>query len=176
MSSTLGTWVHTSQIAGMQPITTVDTVQNHPFGTIVKARDVSSSAYGEGEFIYVKGVASGAAKAWVGIRAKAGLTILAVASGNYELIGVLMSALDATTKFGWAQIEGRAIGKALTLFADNGVVYFTATAGSVDDASVAGDYVTGAVGRNGSAITAGEFAGEFELQRPRSLRRTAAAG
>jgi hypothetical protein len=49
----------------------------------------------------------------------------------------MVSTLDATTKFGWLQIKGRAIGKCLTLFADNGVVYLTSTAGSVDDASVA---------------------------------------
>ena len=171
MAATAGTWVHVTPRIGAQPIATADTTQNHPFGTIVTARDISTTtAYGEGEFIYVKGVASGALRAWVGYRSKTGLTTLAVADGNYPL-GVMMSALDATTKFGWLQIKGRAVAKCLTAFADNGVVYLTATAGSVDDASVIGDVVHNAVGRNGGTVTVGDLAGEFEINRPFSENR-----
>lgn len=176
MGKTQGTWVIRGNEVGMQKISSVSTVQNHKFGTVVRAVDVGSTNYGEGEFIYVKGVASGALAAWVGIRSKAGLTTRAVASGRYELMGVFVSTLDATTKFGWAQIKGRCVGKCLTSFADNGVVYLTATDGSVDDASVAGDYILNAVGRNGGTVTVGDLAGEFEINRPSTLRRTAVAG
>ena len=170
MAATAGTWVIVDGPIGAQPIATVDTVQNHPFGTIVRAKDIGTTAYGEGEFIYVKGVASGATKAWAGYRSKSGLTTLAVADGNYSL-GVFMSTLDATTKFGWLQIKGRAIGRALTGFADNGVVYLTSTAGTVDDASVIGDVVHGAIGRNGGTHTVGDLSGEFEINRPYSENR-----
>lgn len=165
MAATAGTWVITDGPVGAQPIADVSTTQKHPFGTVVKAKDIGTTAYGAGEFIYVKGVASGAIKAWAGYRAKAGLTILAVADGIYPL-GVMMSALDATTDFGWLQIKGRAIGKALTAFADNGTVYLTSTAGSIDDASVIGDVVHGAMGRNGGTHTVGDLAGEFEINYP----------
>lgn len=165
MANTAGTWVVVDNVVGTQAIADVETVQKHPFGTIVRAKDVGSTAYGEGEFIYVKGVASGALRAWAGYRSKSGLTTLAVADGNYPL-GVMMSALDATTKFGWLQIKGRAIGKCLTSFADNGVCYLTSTAGSVDDASVIGDVIHGAVGRNGGTVTVGDLSGEFEINRP----------
>lgn len=165
MAATAGTWVIVNGPIGAQPIATADTVQNHPFGTIVCAKDIGPTAYGEGEFVYVKGVSSGAVKKWAGYRSKSGLTTLAVADGNYS-VGVFMSDLDATTKFGWLQIKGRAIGKCLTQFADNGVVYLTATAGSVDDASVIGDVIHGAVGRNGGTVTVGDLAGEFEINRP----------
>ena len=170
MAATAGTWIPVDGRVGMQPIADADTVQNHPFGTIVRCKDIGTTAYGEGEFIYVKGVSSGATKAWAGYRSKAGLTTLAVADGNYS-IGVMMSALDATTKFGWLQIKGRAIGKCLTSFADNGVVYLTSTAGSIDDASVIGDVVHGAIGRNGGTVTVGDLAGEFEINRPYSENR-----
>ena len=166
MANTVGTWKFVEGRIGAQPIAEASTTQNHPFGTIVTARDVSSTtAYGEGEFIYVKGVASGALRAWAGYRSKTGLTTLAVADGNYSL-GVMMSTLDATTKFGWLQIKGRAVAKCLTGFADNGVVYLTSTAGSVDDASVIGDVVHGAIGRNGGTVTVGDLSGEFEINRP----------
>lgn len=170
MGKTAGTWVIVSGQIGAQPIATADTVQNHPFGTTVRAKDIGATAYGEGEFIYVKGVSSGALNAWAGYRSKSGLTTLAVADGNYH-IGTMMSTLDATTKFGWLQIKGRAIGKCLTSFADNGVVYLTGTAGSIDDASVIGDVVHGAIGRNGGTVTAGDLAGEFEINRPYSENR-----
>ena len=176
MAKTVGNWKITDSKIAIQRIADTSTVQNLPFGTVVRARDYGSTAYGEGEFIYVKGVASGALRDWVGIRAKAGLTTRAVASGNYELVGVLCSTLDATTKFGWAQISGRAVANCLTQFADNGKVYLTASAGSMDDASVAGDYVIGATGRNGGTVTVGDLAGEFELNRPTTLRRTAPTG
>lgn len=176
MAITTGTWRLVDPRLGAQPITATSTTQNHPFGTIVKAKDVGTTAYGEGEFMYCKGVASGAFRAWAGVRSKAGLTILAVASGAYDTVGVMMSTLDATTKFGWLQVKGRAIAKCLTAFADNGVVYLTATAGSIDDASVAGDVIVGAHGRNGGTVTVGDLAGEFELNKPFTLRRTAAAG
>ena len=61
-------------------------------------------------------------------------------------VGVMMATLDAATDFGWVQISGKAIGNCLTGFADNGKVYATATAGSIDDASVAGDLVVNAKG------------------------------
>jgi hypothetical protein len=170
MANTAGTWAFVDGRIGAQPIAEVSTVQNHPFGTVVLARDVGSTGYGEGEFIYVKGVANGAVRAWAGYRSKSGLTTLAVADGVYP-IGVMMSTLDATTKFGWLQIKGRAIGKCLTQFADNAVCYLTATAGSVDDASVIGDVIHGAMGRNGGTVTVGDLSGEFEINRPFSENR-----
>lgn len=176
MAKTAGTWSPVDIRIGMQPINQWSTTKQHEFGTVVRCRDLGATGYGEGEFQYVKGVASGALNAWAGIRSKAGLTILAVASGAYDLIGTMMSTMDATTKFGWVQIKGRAIGKVLTLYADNAVVYLTSTAGSMDDTSVAGDVITGAHGRNGGVVTVGDLAGEFELNRPFTLRRTAAAG
>lgn len=175
MASTQGTWRITDPRGGMQPIATVSDVQNHPFGTVVRAKDTGTTAYGEGEFVYVKGVSSGAVGKLAGYISKTGVTTLAVAAGNYK-VGAMVSVLDATTKFGWLQIAGRAVVKCLTLFADNGVCYLTGTAGSVDDASVAGDYITGMVGRNGGVVTVGDLAGEFELNRPQTLRRTAPTG
>ena len=174
MANTVGTWVITEGPVGAQPIADVSTVQNHPFGTIVLAKDIGATAYGEGEFIYVKGVASGALRAWAGYRSNSGLTTLAVADGNYP-IGVMMSALDATTDFGWLQIKGHCVAKCLTAFADNGVVYLTSTAGSIDDASVIGDVVHNAVGRNGGTVTVGDLAGEFEINRPYSENRVSIA-
>lgn len=172
MALTVGTWAVSDIRIGSQPITERSTVANHPLGTIVRARDVGTTAYGEGEFIYVKGVASAAAKNWVGIPSDNYTCVRAVANGNYPL-GILMAALTASY-YGWAQISGKAIASCLTSFADDGVVYLTATAGSVDDASVAGDWVANALGASGAVV--GDLHAEFELNRPFAGQRVSVAG
>lgn len=173
MALTAGTWVITSpSLAGYQPIANTDTTQNHPLGSIVQARDTGSTAYGSGEFMYVKGVTSGAARSWAGYNADDGTTTLAVADGFYPL-GVMMAALSASTIFGWIQISGKALAKCLTAFADNGNVYLTSTAGSVDDASVIGDVVLMAKGASSAVI--GDLAAEFEISRPYAHNRVSVA-
>jgi hypothetical protein len=77
-------------------------------------------------------------------------------------VAIAMSACVASN-FGWYQIAGKAQGLALASFADNGNVYATATAGSVDDAVVAGDRVKLAVG---ASTIVGAGLAEFEISRP----------
>lgn len=172
MALTVGTWRHIDPRLGAQPITDRSTTQLHSLGTIVQAKDIGTTAYGTGEFQYVKGVASCAAKDWVGIPSDNFTLVRAVANGNYP-VGVAMAALTASY-YGWAQISGKAIANCLTSFADNGYVYLTATAGSVDDASVAGDWISGAVGA--STATVGDLHAEFELSRPFAGQRVSIAG
>ena len=172
MALTAGTWVINSSQIGWQSITDRDTTQNHPLGSIVQAKDVGSTAYGNGEFIYAKGVASCAAKDWVVIPSDNGTLVRAVANSNGP-VGVAMAALTASY-YGWVQISGKALGNCLTLFADNGYVYLTGTAGSIDDASVAGDFIHGAVGA--STATVGDLHAEFELSRPFAPQRVSVAG
>lgn len=158
-------WKHVGGRIGMQPIADTSTTAQHPLGTIVHAMDTGANQNGEGEFIYVKGVTSGAVGSWVGINLDDGSTTLAVADGYYPLVGILMSALSASTLYGWAQISGKAVGKALAAYADDAAVYLTSTAGSVDDAAVAGDLVHRAMGASALDAPATGMA-EFELSRP----------
>lgn len=159
MALTVGTWKPVDGRVGAQAITSASTTQNHPLGTIIRCRDVGTTAYGEGEFIYAKGVGSCAAKDWVGIPPDNFTLVRAVANGQYR-VGVAMAALTASY-YGWVQISGKAIGNCLTSFTDNGYVFLTGTAGSVDDASVAGDLVFGALGA--SSAVADDLHAEFEL-------------
>jgi len=162
MPLTAGTWrIMDASMVGAQPIDEVSTTQNHPLGTIVRAMDSGTTAYGAGEFMYVKGVTSGATGAWVTVNMDDGSCSL-LAADAIGPVGVMMATLDAATDFGWVQISGKAIGNCLTGFADNGKVYATATAGSIDDASVAGDLVVNAKGA--SAIDT--LQAEFEIARP----------
>jgi len=172
MALTAGTWVIVTPFAGNQAIADREDVQKHPLGTIVRAKDVGSTAYGESEFIYVKGVASTVAKDWVGVPADNYTIVRAVANGNYP-VGVAMAALTASY-WGWVQISGKALGNCLTSFADNAAVFLTSTAGSIDDASVAGDWIAGALGASTAVV--GDLHAEFELARPFAGQRVSIAG
>lgn len=153
-------FVITDEVIGSQAVATTSTTQNHPVGTIVRATDPT---YGAGEFIYLAGVASTAVGSWVTYDMDGGTTAL-LAANAIGPVAVAMSA-NVAGQYGWYQISGKAVGKALASYADNGLVYATATAGSVDDAVVAGDRVK--LAKGASAVdTPSTGLAEFEISRP----------
>jgi hypothetical protein len=140
--------------------TTDDYVLPVPYGTIITATDPT---YGAGEFIFLKGVASTVVGSVVLYATDNHATTLAVAN-DIGPLAIAMSACVAN-KAGWYQIGGKGVAKVLAAFADNANCYLTATAGSIDDAIVAGDYIYGMKGA--SAIdTPSTGLAEVELQRP----------
>lgn len=143
-----------------QSIADTSTTAKHALGTRVRAKDPT---YGVGEFIYLKGVASTAVGSVVLFNADDWSTSLATAN-DVGPLGVAMSA-NVASQYGWYQIYGKGVAKVLASFADNGDCYLTATAGSVDDADVAGDYIRGMKGA--SAIdTPSTGLAEVELAYP----------
>lgn len=147
-------------IAGSQAINETSTTKRHPLGSIVVADDPT---YGSGEFIYLLGVASTAVASWVTYNMDDGSTAL-LAANAIGPVAVSMSA-NVASQYGWYQIQGKAVGKALASYADNGLVYATATAGSIDDAVVAGDRVKRAKGAS-AVDTPSTGLAEFEIDRP----------
>lgn len=132
----------TSPTMGTQPIHEASETKYHELGTLIRATDVT---YGEGEFVYLLGVASTAQGDLVTYNSKTGATIRAVAAGTGSQgpVAVAMSACDASTKYGWYQVSGSTPVNAATAAADTDV-YLTATAGQVDDLVNVADRVTGA--------------------------------
>ena len=157
-------YIPTPPIVGLQPISSVSTVQNHPIGMIVQAFDNGTAAYGQGEFIYLKGLTATAQGTWVTYNLDDGTTAL-LAANAIGPVAVAMAACDAATKYGWYQIQGKTVGACLASYADNGLVYSTSTGGSVDDAVVTGDLVANAKGASAIDTPATGFA-EFEIARP----------
>lgn len=133
------------QRVGWQGIHETSTTRAHPLGTEVVAEH---DTYGPVRLIYLQGVASTVIGDWVSYEADSYLTTRLVANA----IGPVAVALSANvaSQYGWYAIKGRVPAKVLALFADNGHLYGTATAGSADDAIVAGDRIQGA--RGASAI------------------------
>lgn len=153
------TFVITESEIGMQPIAETSTTQRHALGREVVAEDAT---YGSGVFVYLKGVASTAIGSWVTINMDDGSTTL-LGANAIGPVGVAMSA-NVASQYGWYQRVGKAVGKALTAFADNGRVYATATAGSIDDAVVDGDLVHNALGA--SAVNETTLLADFEIDHP----------
>lgn len=154
------TYAITDPIVGSQAIADTSTTQNHALGTIVSAKDPT---YGVGEFIYLSGVASTVVGSWVTVH-EDGFTTTLLAANDIGRIAVAMS-INVASQYGWYQISGKAIGKAAAAYADNGLVYATATAGIVDDAVVAGDRVKQAIGAS-AVDTPSTGLAEFEIDRP----------
>jgi hypothetical protein len=145
---------------GVQPIAETSTVQKLPLGTRVQAQD---AVYGVGEFIYLQGLASTGVGEWVTFNQDDGTTTL-LAANAIGPVALAMSA-NLANQFGWYQVYGKGVGKVLALFADNANVYATSTAGTVDDAPVAGDRVKNARGASAIGTPAAGLA-EMELWYP----------
>jgi hypothetical protein len=153
------TYIMDRGFIGSQAIATASDVQNHPLGLIVTASDPT---YGSGEFIYLKGFTSARVGDWVTYNNDDGTTT-ALAANAIGPVGIAMSTATGS-QYGWYQISGKAIGGCKTAFADNAKVWITASAGRVDDTSVAGDLVNNAKGA--STTVSGSFLAEFEIARP----------
>lgn len=106
-----------TNLIGCQPIADTSTTKNHPLGTIVRAVDPT---LGEGEFIYLLGVASTTVGSIVNYddNFQTALDTSAV-SGPSRPLAVAMSA-NVASQYGWYQISGLAVAaKANTVsFAD----------------------------------------------------------
>ena len=123
-------------LAGAQPIANFEATAMHPLGTIVRATDPT---YGEGEFIYLKGAANTVVGSVVTYSQDDNSTTL-LAANAIDPVAFAMSA-NVANQYGWYQIFGKAVAKGLSGLVDNANCYATATAGSLDDAVVAGDRI-----------------------------------
>jgi len=99
------TYIITDTVAGTQAIATNSTTQNHPLGTIVRAKDPT---YGEAEFIYLQGVASTTVGALVTYNVSYQSALATSAVGTSNPHAVAMSACVAS-EYGWYQISGLAV-------------------------------------------------------------------
>lgn len=139
------------------PFDQIHTTKRFALGTRKRSADNK-------EYIYLAGVASNAAGAWVNINPPAGgstvtaqfTPVLAVADGQGAL-AVSQSANTSATNYSWYQIYGLCDALVLASFdGTNGVgSYLTATAGSLDDTDVAGDFVAGAFAQTDRDTTTG---------------------
>jgi hypothetical protein len=127
---------------GASSITSVDTTQRHPLGTVVTAVD---PVYGEGKFIYLAGVASTAAGDLVVFDPKAGTTTRTVAASRGP-VAVAQAATVAST-YGWYQIFGSAPVSTVSAGtgAANSLLAVTSTAGQATVSGTSSVKIDGAI-------------------------------
>jgi len=129
---------------GAQPIADTDTTQRHPLGTIVKGWDPT---YGEGEFIYLLGVASTTVGDVVTYNATTYQTaLLTTTNGENKgvAVGIAMSA-NVASQYGWYQIDGNAVVKKTGVAVTPQVpIFISATAGKVKVLASSGQQILGA--------------------------------
>jgi len=148
---------------GYQGIADTSTVQNHPIGTIVRAFDPT---YGEGEFIYLKGIGSTAVGSLVTYNTTSYTTTLAaVGTNKAQPIAVAMSA-NVASQWGWYQISGIAVMKktctvSLAANAAVGVLTIGLVAGTGSGKEIQGALVAAV-----ASATAGRTTVQVVINRP----------
>lgn len=142
------TYFLTASYIGAPVFTDTDTTKKVPLGTIVRAFDPT---YGEGEFIYLLGVASTEVGSVVSYNATTYQTaLLTVTNGKNKgvPVAVAMSA-NLATYYGWYQISGNAVIKKTTVAVTPQVpVFISATSGRLKVLASAGQQILGAMTAN----------------------------
>ena len=167
----MATWTFMEPELGYQPIATVSTTQNHPYGTLARAYDTTAAsvtgAQGAGEFMYLQGVASTVEGSLVTYNPATGVTVLAPTTANKTTpFAVAMGAIDATTKFGWYQITGVAkIAKAAVKVSPAVAIYVTGS-GQITSAAASGKQIINAVSANSATIASATGTVLVTISRP----------
>jgi hypothetical protein len=131
-------------------------------GEIARAYDPT---YGEGEFIYLKGVAGTLLGMVVTYDQFLKTTTIAPATGGNGPVAVAMSA-NVASQYGWYQISGAAVVQAPNAMTPGAAVFMlAATPGSVDDAQVNGEQIINAIVSTTTGTPSAGF-GMIQIDRP----------
>lgn len=152
---------------GVQPIATTSTTANHALGTIIRAVDPT---YGEGEFIYLLGVASTVAGSLVTYNGNSSgrptwqTTLAPSTAGLAQPVAVAMSA-NVGSQYGWYQISGNAVVATDGTLAAGPAPVYLAGSGQVTSTQANGKQVVNAVNVTATGTPAAGFA-VVEINRP----------
>lgn len=151
-------------LPGAQQIADTSTVQKHALGTICRAWDPT---YGEGEFIYLLGVANTVVGSVVKYNATTYQTVLLTAVAVQVCpVAVAMSA-NVASQYGWYQIGGNAVVKKTAVAVTPQVaLYISGTAGRVKVIASAGLQIVGARSANLTTVTSTTSTVVVTINRP----------
>jgi len=152
---------------GSQPIANTAATAAHPLGTILCATDPT---YGEGEFIYLVGVAAttiGSAVTWNFTTHQTALLPATAATG--APVAISMSA-NLAAGFGWYQIKGVAVFAKTVVSGitdiDGAAVYISATAGLLGASITSGMQIINAQTANLATVATATTTGTVVIDRP----------
>lgn len=155
----------TTAVAGNQSIANNSTTQEHPLGKVVTAHDPTT--YGEGEFIYLLGVASTVVGSMVTYDATTFQTALSPdTAGTGHPVAFAMAATVAS-EYGWYQIGGLAVAKKTNVsWEPQKAVYQSATTGRVMDTVASQKQIIGARSANLTTVTTTTSTVVLQINRP----------
>lgn len=152
---------------GVQPVALNSTTQNHPLGTIIQGYDPT---YGNGEFIYLKGVAStvvGSVVTYNGVSSGTPTwqtTLAPSTAGLAQPLAVAMSA-NVAGQFGWYQIAGNAVAATNGTLAAGPAAVYLAGSGQLTSTQANGKQVLNAQNVTATGTPASGLA-VVEINRP----------
>lgn len=161
------TWVIRDSSLGLPAINVTSTTQGPVLGTTCRAVD-QSGTYGEGEFIYLLGVASTVVGSLVSYNATTFQTALVPSTANLNTpVAVAMSA-NVASQYGWYQIGGYGVvAKIVTVNATpQPKIYISGTAGLATTVSASGKEVLGMKGANLATVASATTALAVIMDRP----------
>lgn len=149
---------------GAQPIAATQTTQAHPLGKTCKGLDPT---YGEGEFIYLLGVASTVVGSLVSYNASTYQTTLVPNTANLNTPLAVAMAANVASQYGWYQITGLAVIKKTAVAVNPQVaVYLSGTAGRVKSSAASGKQVVNAKSANLATVASGTSTVTVLINRP----------
>lgn len=158
---------YTNQLPGAQQIAVTSTEQKHPLGTITKGTDPT---LGEGEFIYLLGVASTVVGLAVSYNATTYQTTLLPSTANLSAPVAWAMSANVAAQYGWYQIAGLVKALKSAVKADPAVnaqrVYISGTTGRVMQTSAAGKCIMGAARANLTTVTSTTSLVTLSVNRP----------
>jgi len=158
---------YTNQFPGGQAIATTSTEQKHPLGTITKGVDPT---LGEGEFIYLLGVASTVVGLAVSWNATTYQTTLLPSTANLSTPVAWAMSINVASSYGWYQIGGLVKALKSAVKSDPAVnanrVYISGTTGRVMQTSAAGKCLMGATRANLTTVTSTTSLTTLSVNRP----------
>lgn len=157
------TYAITDPIVGTQAIADTSTVANHPLGMVVRAKDPT---YGEGEFIYLLGVASTVVGSVVTYDASTYQTVLSAVGGNIPRSVAFSMSANVAAQYGWYQIGGIAVAKkTCTISLAAGAAVGVLTTGLIAGTG-SGKEIQGAAVAAVASATAGRTTVQVMINRP----------
>lgn len=131
-------------ILGAQAASEPSSTVMHPLGSRASFQDANDGAI---EAIYLKGKANTVVGSWVVFDQDDHATTLADADDvPTGPIAVALSVCNNNSLYGWYAIYGKVEAQMAASFADDGLIYLTATAGVCDDVAVTNCRVKNAQG------------------------------
>jgi hypothetical protein len=145
------TFIPVENQLGIQPLGLNSTVQNQPLGSIIRAYD---STLGQGEFIYLLGVASTVPGLAVTYDATTFQTTLSPNTANNVNPVAFAMAANVAGQYGWYQISGLVTAKKTAVqVLPQAKIYQSATAGRIFPTSTASKELLGARAANLTTVT-----------------------